>query len=1187
MSTQFPRLFPSQTAVEGVWYETCDANGVRSGDIVIGTASGGSSPVTSQAEAAASVAPTSLSGSGAIALTAALHSGKSFHAEPGQTSLTIASASWPDDGELTIINHTGGNLPVTIGAGITGYNNRASGNTVVGAGTLLTLAYLERAFIQMKGAGAFCNAAVVSSNSFERGWATGVSYRAGEIIRATAASGSIAIGDRLSCNSDHVAAASFATDVAKWTELPEDPDGVLLAGHLARSVVCRAPNSDGVLADMQAVNNSGAVLREASGTLGFGTIATAGVADNAITNAKLADMVANTVKVNATAGTADPTDLAVGTNTVLGRVAGNIVAAQVVTGQIADANVTHAKLQNMGALSVMGRSANTTGVVADIVATAASGHVLRESGSTLAFGFAPCPMAQSVRVVATTAVNLNSDVNNGDVIDGVTLVTGDRVLLTAQATASANGIYIASSSGAASRATDFDGTPAGEVVSGMTLTVSEGTANADSQWMLTTNGAITVGTTGMAFSKISSPKAADAAPANIASAAVIGTSLDFAREDHVHALAADTVTNAMLANMPANTVMANATAASADPANLAIGTNTVLGRVAGDIVSAQLVTGQVADAAITYAKIQDVTATDRLLGRATAGAGDVEEITCTAFARSILDDVDAAAARVTLGAAASASPALTGDMTLTDTVAGLGPVLKLENDSYAGSDKARLTFEHGSTQNAQAFIQSNLPGSNDVDLEFFTTDNSVLNTSPALRLTGNNTAELSGSVKVSKDGASIVVDSSGSARLGMVKPASGVPEFAFISGNPVRFRRVTTGTIEVPTASTVELEIGATGGVFSAGLLLNNGADGGTVGATITATGAVPNWGVVVPVDAAAGHVVVTLPASVAADAGKFLRIIRRDTSANTVQVQVNGAETFTGTGHTGAQTLTLNAGGSVTFRCTGTQPEIKDWSSPGPVSRLWLPSDASAQPVVWYSFRDLSRMTLNTLGVSAMTNRGSLGATHNLAQGTAGAQPQVDSATNPRYATFDGGDSLLTASADSIINGTIASIGVSYTQAAQASTSVFGQSPATSGGQITLHPKWSDGNTYFDMPITSARISGNAGTAFAGDANDYVAVGIRNGANLSLHSRGNTTSSISSAAVSGSSTGSGILRIGDAPSGGGGHNGRIYEFVSYRIALTNDERDRLAAYLLWGTGGQAQIHTSNPYRNARPLVTL
>ena len=57
----------------------------------------------------------------------------------------------------------------------------------------------------------------------------------------------------------------------------------------------------------------------------------------------------------------------------------------------------------------------------------------------------------------------------------------------------------------------------------------------------------------------------------------------------------------------------------------------------------------IANDAVTYAKIQNVSATDRLLGRSTAGAGDVEEITCTAAGRAIIDDANATAQRTTLG----------------------------------------------------------------------------------------------------------------------------------------------------------------------------------------------------------------------------------------------------------------------------------------------------------------------------------------------------------------------------------------------------------------------------------------------------------------------------------------------------------------------------------------------------------
>ena len=108
---------------------------------------------------------------------------------------------------------------------------------------------------------------------------------------------------------------------------------------------------------------------------------------------------------------------------------------------------------------------------------------------------------QSVRAATTVAVLLASGLENGDAIDGVTLATGDRVLVKNQGTASENGIYVVQSSGAAVRATDFDGT--GEVSGGAFTFVEEGTANADSGWVVTSNGAITVGTDAIAWAQFS------------------------------------------------------------------------------------------------------------------------------------------------------------------------------------------------------------------------------------------------------------------------------------------------------------------------------------------------------------------------------------------------------------------------------------------------------------------------------------------------------------------------------------------------------------------------------------------------------------------------------------------------------------------------------------------------------------
>lgn len=109
---------------------------------------------------------------------------------------------------------------------------------------------------------------------------------------------------------------------------------------------------------------------------------------------------------------------------------------------------------------------------------------------------------QSVRAATTAPINLSSDLENGDTLDTtVTLATGDRVLVKNQSTASENGIYVVQASGAAVRATDFDG--AGEVSGGAFTFVEEGTTNADSGWVVTSNGALTVGTSAINWAQFS------------------------------------------------------------------------------------------------------------------------------------------------------------------------------------------------------------------------------------------------------------------------------------------------------------------------------------------------------------------------------------------------------------------------------------------------------------------------------------------------------------------------------------------------------------------------------------------------------------------------------------------------------------------------------------------------------------
>jgi hypothetical protein len=113
---------------------------------------------------------------------------------------------------------------------------------------------------------------------------------------------------------------------------------------------------------------------------------------------------------------------------------------------------------------------------------------------------------ESVRVASTAAIQNFPDPSSAPTIDGVTLQDQDRVLVKNESgtLAKNNGIWVWNNSGSIfSRATDADNSPAGEVTSGMFTFVEEGTVNANSGFVLSTTGSITLGTTSLAFSQFS------------------------------------------------------------------------------------------------------------------------------------------------------------------------------------------------------------------------------------------------------------------------------------------------------------------------------------------------------------------------------------------------------------------------------------------------------------------------------------------------------------------------------------------------------------------------------------------------------------------------------------------------------------------------------------------------------------
>lgn len=181
-----------------------------------------------------------------------------------------------------------------------------------------------------------------------------------------------------------------------------------------------------------------------------------------------------------------------------------------------------------------------------------------------------------VHAAIDTEVDLSSELVNGASLGGVTVVTGNRYLLTGQVIdASENGIYVAVASGAASRSTDAN--TSAKVTYGMKTFVIAGTFAGQTATLVTT-GAITLDT----------------------------TDLDFSISDFGSYTAGDAID------------------------------------ITGGVISVE-------NAGVTYAKIQNISAQYKLLGRASSGAGVTEEISTSAFGLSLIDDADAAAAQTTLG----------------------------------------------------------------------------------------------------------------------------------------------------------------------------------------------------------------------------------------------------------------------------------------------------------------------------------------------------------------------------------------------------------------------------------------------------------------------------------------------------------------------------------------------------------
>ena len=294
--------------------------------------------------------------------------------------------------------------------------------------------------------------------------------------------------------------ADDAVTVAKMAVNSVDSDqyvdGSIDTAHIADSQITVAKMAANSVDSDQYVDNS---------------IDTAHIADSQITSAKIANGAIVDADVNASAAI-DATKIADGSVTSTEFQYINTLSSNAQT-QL-DAKLV--KASNLSDVASASTSRSNLGL--GTIATQASDNVSLTGGSITGLGEPSSNSDASTksyvdqavaglrtRIIAecasTANVVISSALEAGDVIDGVTLVEGDRVLLKDQSTASQNGLYLAVASGAGAASRDPEHDTIAELSGGMVIT-NQGTANDNKIFLCTTDTDATLGSTSITYTTI-------------------------------------------------------------------------------------------------------------------------------------------------------------------------------------------------------------------------------------------------------------------------------------------------------------------------------------------------------------------------------------------------------------------------------------------------------------------------------------------------------------------------------------------------------------------------------------------------------------------------------------------------------------------------------------------------------------
>jgi hypothetical protein len=293
-------------------------------------------------------------------------------------------------------------------------------------------------------------------------------------------------------------------------------DGSIDTIHIANSQITNAKMAANSVDSDQYVDGSIDTVH-----IGDSQVTTAKIADSNITSAKILDGTIVNADINASAAI-DATKIHDGTisntefgylNNVSSNIQTQLDAKLVKASNLSDLTSASTARTNLGLGTIATQNANNVSISGGSVTGLGDPAVSSEAATKNYVDQAVAGLrTRIIAEAATTAnINLTTDLENGDTLDGVTLVTGDRVLVKDQTDATENGLYIVVASGAASRDPEHD--TIAELSGGMVV-VNQGTANDNKIFLCTTDSDATIGISNITYTQVT--------PANVGTVTSVG-----------------------------------------------------------------------------------------------------------------------------------------------------------------------------------------------------------------------------------------------------------------------------------------------------------------------------------------------------------------------------------------------------------------------------------------------------------------------------------------------------------------------------------------------------------------------------------------------------------------------------------------------------------------------------------------